>query len=217
VTLFGSYRFSLLDFDPMVIDIGALAEAQTEPTGPGSGDGSGTGPGSGPGTPIVPPPDGSGVLVERIDVMHEALAAVAVSLASWVALTFEYRGLIGRSNLEPNYSRHQVLGGARLTFGWSPPAQPSPASPAEGAAGRLVVELDDQEATQVAVVGTFNGWNAREGQLTRRGGRWVGSFEVPPGQHQYMLSIDGEVRPPPDCQEWVPDGFGGRNCVFGVE
>jgi hypothetical protein len=72
-------------------------------------------------------------------------------------------------------------------------------------------------AGQVAVMGSFNGWDPERGRLERRGDGWFeGFFPLPSGRHQYQLVVDGEAVTPEGAPGYLPDGFGGRNATLVV-
>lgn len=179
------------------------------PFGPPPGFGPGQGP---PPQPPQPPPG----VERRLDLLHQADVQANVQLLPWLAVEARWSSMWGTSNLTDDYSRHQALGGLRFT--WSTQQQRRPALALPPAAHQpdrtLELELSDAAAKQVAVVGTFNHWDAGRHRLVRQGNTWRRSVPLPPGLHQYMLWVDGQIRPPPGCQRWVPDGFGSRNCVI---
>ncbi|MBE1424515.1 hypothetical protein H4684_001147 [Desulfomicrobium macestii] len=75
-------------------------------------------------------------------------------------------------------------------------------------------------AREVAVIGSFNGWNAAGWTMTRDPSRglWTLSSALPPGSHEYVFLIDGTT-PVADVTAAlnVDDGFGGRNSVLLVK
>jgi hypothetical protein len=75
-------------------------------------------------------------------------------------------------------------------------------------------------AREVAVIGSFNGWNAAGWTMTRDPSRglWILSSALPPGSHEYVFLIDG-ITPVADAAAVlsVDDGFGGRNSVLLVK
>ncbi|PKN43317.1 MAG: glycoside hydrolase family 13 [Deltaproteobacteria bacterium HGW-Deltaproteobacteria-18] len=75
-------------------------------------------------------------------------------------------------------------------------------------------------AREVAVIGSFNGWNAAGWTMTRDPSRglWTLSSSLPPGSHEYVFLIDGTT-PVADTMAAlnVDDGFGGRNSVLLVK
>lgn len=80
--------------------------------------------------------------------------------------------------------------------------------------------LEAPEARDVAVIGSFNGWNAVGWGMRRDAatGRWFLSTVLPPGSHEYVFLVDG-VTPLPDAAAVlsVNDGFGSRNSVLVVK
>ena len=76
-----------------------------------------------------------------------------------------------------------------------------------------------QEARQVALVGDFNSWGAREIRLHNTGGRgvWHALLPLRPGVYQYMFVVDGEKWiPDPMGSGMVDDGFGRQNSLIKV-
>ena len=75
-------------------------------------------------------------------------------------------------------------------------------------------------AREVAVIGSFNGWNAA-GWTMRHDpatGLWTLSTALPPGSHEYVFLVDGTT-PVADAAAalTVDDGFGSRNSVLLVK
>lgn len=117
------------------------------------------------------------------------------------------------------YERVEVHGGLRLRPTWDaapPPLEEErgPARPvAEGVRFRFVLP----DATEVSVIGSFNGWDPDRGRLTRGAdGAFSGRFDVAPGRHEYHLLVDGEPRRPPGAARYVHDDFGSENAVLRV-
>lgn len=78
--------------------------------------------------------------------------------------------------------------------------------------------------TTVHVAGSFNGWPgtlAGGGWPLQRDAAtdtWSGTFEIPPGDHQYKLVIDESTWiPDPTNPATADDGFGGSNSVLEVD
>ncbi|MCA9705736.1 MAG: DUF1592 domain-containing protein [Myxococcales bacterium] len=78
--------------------------------------------------------------------------------------------------------------------------------------------------TSVHVAGSFNGWPATVAAggwplvYDAAAGTWSGTFEVPPGQHQYKLVVDeSSWIPDPTNPQTADDGFGGTNSVLDVQ
>ncbi len=75
-------------------------------------------------------------------------------------------------------------------------------------------------AHEVAVIGSFNGWNAA-GWTMRRDtatGLWTLATALPPGSHEYVFLIDGATSVPDSSAPLsADDGFGSRNSVLLVK
>jgi 1,4-alpha-glucan branching enzyme len=74
-------------------------------------------------------------------------------------------------------------------------------------------------ATQVFLVGSFNGWAKRATPMKMVDGvsLWSVDVPLPEGEHTFMYVIDG-VRwiTPPEAEDFVTDGFGQTNGVVIV-
>jgi 1,4-alpha-glucan branching enzyme len=74
------------------------------------------------------------------------------------------------------------------------------------------------EASEVMITGDFTDWRAEGIPLVKgRSGSWYGTFELPPGEYQYRLIIDGEWADHAEATRRVPNPFGTENCVLIVE
>lgn len=75
-------------------------------------------------------------------------------------------------------------------------------------------------AHEVAVIGSFNGWNAAGWTMRNDAatGLWTLSAALPPGSHEYVFLVDGTT-PVPDAAATfsADDGFGSRNSVLLVK
>ena len=186
-----------------------------DPSCAGMGPGPGTGPGPWPGAlpGVVPGKE------DRTDYLHRGKAQVRVKILDWLEAFATWESLWGASNLVDDYARHQALGGLTLRWGYGSPSRGAAAmSNEEPARPDLNISLvfRDPAARAVSVVGTFNGWDPASHPMAREDGAWRVTVAPPPGIHQYMIWVDGEVRPPPGCRRWLDDGFGGKNCVLFV-
>jgi hypothetical protein len=166
--------------------------------------------------------------VARHDLIHQLCASLRVYLHDWIYAYAQYDGMIGHSNdaLVTYNDRHVGVGGVGLVFSTdlgstsSEDQRPDPRVPTSAStttSGQLRVAIEAPAARRVAVIGTFNDWDARRAPLSRRNdGRWAGRLDLEAGSYRYMLWIDGDVVAPPACDRWAPDGFGGKNCVIEV-
>ena len=65
-------------------------------------------------------------------------------------------------------------------------------------------------ASQVSVVGNFNGWNPAAAPMERLGGgdAWVRDVVLEPGRHAYAFFVDGAIQVDPSAPRAVEDDFG---------
>lgn len=95
----------------------------------------------------------------------------------------------------------------------APPTAPPTSSP--GKAVPFTVRVDG--AREVVLTGEFTGWSKEKVRLTPRGpGEWGAQLELPPGEYQYRLIVDGEWRDDPRDLRRVPNAFGTQNCILVV-
>jgi len=79
----------------------------------------------------------------------------------------------------------------------------------------IVVKLDG--AREVVLTGDFTGWSKDRVRLFPSGpGEWGAQLELPPGEYQYRLIVDGEWRDDPAGAKRVPNPFGTHNSVLIV-
>jgi 1,4-alpha-glucan branching enzyme len=83
---------------------------------------------------------------------------------------------------------------------------------------RLVpIDVRADGAKKVAITGDFNRW-AKEGTPLSASGKasWRTVLELPPGEYQYRLIVDGQWQDHPEAKKRVPNPFGTENCVLIV-
>lgn len=127
-------------------------------------------------------------------------------------------GLVGRARafLLPE-ERPAAVASAAPYQGVTPASMP--VVPAGGGAAQVKFVLVAPQASQVTVVGNFNGWNpsANPMERTPTGGTWTVTVPLEAGRHEYSFVVDGN--------HWVPDpaaplasedGFGTANSVLLV-
>ncbi len=68
-------------------------------------------------------------------------------------------------------------------------------------------------ATEVAVMGSFTGWQ-RVPLHRAADGAWETTLTLDPGWNTYVYVVDGKVLVPPDADRLEPDGYGGVNGVL---
>lgn len=72
-------------------------------------------------------------------------------------------------------------------------------------------------ARSVAVVGSFNDWDATRDVLTRTSDSvWSATIKLPPGRYEYQLVVDGKWIADPNAQRSADSDFGGANSVLNV-
>jgi len=83
---------------------------------------------------------------------------------------------------------------------------------------RVPLRVRMEGADEVAIAGDFNQWDMRGNRLSHDGaGTWRTVLDLPPGEHQYRLFVDGKWRDDPDAKRRVPNPFGSGNCILVVE
>jgi Glycogen recognition site of AMP-activated protein kinase len=98
---------------------------------------------------------------------------------------------------------------------------PSPVAPGQAAPTSQAIQfvLAAPGASQVSLVGDFNGWDSATTPLQPVGAAGVWSVEVPlpPGRHEYAFVIDGrEWRPDPAAPRALANEYGPPNSVITV-
>jgi hypothetical protein len=75
----------------------------------------------------------------------------------------------------------------------------------------------DRTARSVAVVGSFNEWDATRNVLTRTSdGVWTTNVALRPGRYEYQLVVDGKLIADPSAQQSAKSEFGAANSVLIV-
>ncbi|MFW5708514.1 MAG: glycogen-binding domain-containing protein [Bacteroidota bacterium] len=74
-----------------------------------------------------------------------------------------------------------------------------------------------ENATQVIVTGSFNGWSHSDYRMVKKEGKWVFPLWLKPGRYSYKFIVDGEwiIDPGNELQE--NNEFGGQNSVLWVD
>jgi 1,4-alpha-glucan branching enzyme len=91
--------------------------------------------------------------------------------------------------------------------------KPPPTPTAE----KVKFEFFAPQATAVAVVGSFSGWEQNPVSLKRgKNGSWSGAAELKPGRYEYRFLVDGRWENDPQAVERVSNPFGSSNCVVKV-
>lgn len=94
-----------------------------------------------------------------------------------------------------------------------------PVVPAGSTAAQVKFVLVAPHASEVTVVGNFNGWNpaANPMRRTATGGTWSVTVPLEAGRHEYSFVVDGKHWMPDPAAALAPaDGFGVANSVLLV-
>lgn len=116
-----------------------------------------------------------------------AAAVILVPTSSFVTALERYgRFLNGFEPMRPTRMRSvphqgQRAGGARLDF--------------------VEFRYKAPKATQVELVGDFNGWKPGTLRLTSQSGAWEVLVPLPPGRYRYRFLVDGTETPDPAASE----------------
>ncbi len=101
----------------------------------------------------------------------------------------------------------------------SPKAAAAPSKPAPAPAGlrRVPFRVRLDGAREVILTGEFTGWATDRLRLQPASeGEWVAQLELPPGEYQCRLLVDGQWRDVPGLDRRVPNPFGTENAVLVV-
>lgn len=74
----------------------------------------------------------------------------------------------------------------------------------------------NSNAREVYLVGDFNNWDHKAHRMTRRGGVFQKSLDLPAGEYQYKFLVDGQWQTDPSASAQVPNAFGTLNSVIRV-
>jgi hypothetical protein len=79
------------------------------------------------------------------------------------------------------------------------------------------IEFIHATATEISIIGTFNGWRHDATPMTRVGGdRWIEELLLPPGVYEYQLVVDGKWMSDPQAPKSAPNPFGEVNSILRV-
>lgn len=67
---------------------------------------------------------------------------------------------------------------------------------------------------RVLLAGSFNQWRARP--MQKRNGKFIAIEDLPPGEYEYKLIVDGQWKVDPDNALSVPNQFGDLNSLLVV-
>lgn len=93
-------------------------------------------------------------------------------------------------------------------------------APAQQTAAPVVYvqfRLESAQARQVALAGTFTGWQPTLQLEEKEPGVWTALVPLKPGVHDYVFVVDGERWvPDPNAPQQVDDSFGGTNSRISL-
>jgi hypothetical protein len=135
-----------------------------------------------------------------------------------VAASFDWSSSVRTAGLQPDrYSRRVFMAGLvghastrKLYPGSAPPLAPA----LEGRRVRFLHRAPD--ASEVRVIGSWDGWTAASAMARAGADLWEVSLELPAGTHRYRFVQDGKAVEPGDAAGYVADDFGGRDGLVEV-
>lgn len=79
-------------------------------------------------------------------------------------------------------------------------------------------QLKAPEAENVMLAGDFTDWeNAARKMRRLKSGNWKTTISLEEDKTvQYRFLVDGQWVDDPECQDRIPNGFGGENCLRQV-
>lgn len=86
---------------------------------------------------------------------------------------------------------------------------------AAGSKTKQTFELAAPDADKVMLAGDFTEWDAAPKSMRKlKSGVWKTSINLEKDKKvQYRFLVDGQWVDDPECQDRIPNGFGGENCV----
>lgn len=153
-------------------------------------------------------------------VRHEATAAaLRASARPWWRQRSISLSPVGALALAASVAAVAYVG-ARGTETSTEPVGSSAAVTARDANGTEIVRFVfvDPNATQVAVVGTFNQWRKDATLLEATGvpGVWAVSVSLEAGRHEYAFVVDGEKWSPDPFAPAITDEFGTESSIVRI-
>ena len=84
---------------------------------------------------------------------------------------------------------------------------------------RVVLTVNADPGSEVAVSGDFNAWNPEGKRMTdkKSKGQFTVTLNLAPGIYEYKFIINKTWSLDPNCKEWVPNSYGTLNSVLHVE
>jgi hypothetical protein len=165
-----------------------------------------------------PAPDLADTVMRRVDAARSP-ASVGGAHRSWrLRSLWEPRTITLRIRPLAAAAVLALLVPAALAVGRraSPPVSDAPLAVAADSRLYVRFELDDSEASSVALAGSFTNWTPRYELHQTTPGVWSVLVPITPGVHQYAFIVDGGRWVPDPRAPRVDDGFGGSNSQLAV-
>ncbi|MBA3891021.1 MAG: isoamylase early set domain-containing protein [Gemmatimonadaceae bacterium] len=127
-------------------------------------------------------------------------------------------GVVGRARTFLMPDQRPAVVASVIPYEGATPAG-RPVVPAGSAAAQVKFVFVAPQASEVTVVGNFNGWNpsAHPMQRTPTGGTWTVTVPLEAGRHEYSFVVNGSHwMPDPSAPLAAEDGFGAANSVLLV-
>ncbi len=77
------------------------------------------------------------------------------------------------------------------------------------------IALPDRGYRKVQIKGEMNSWNPNNANLKKKGTNWVYTFNLNPGDYQYIFMVDGKEMRDPKAPE-ISNGSGGVNSLLSI-
>ncbi len=123
-------------------------------------------------------------------------------------------------HVAPERQGHGAIHGGRAVASVLRVAYDSPAAPALSRRRAIAFHYYDKNARQVALVGSFNGWQPSGYEMSQgQPGVWRINLPTPPrGVYAYKFLVDGaQWIADPENADRIEDGYGGFNSLLTVE
>ncbi len=80
----------------------------------------------------------------------------------------------------------------------------------------VTMTLPDKQYETVQVKGEMNAWNPNTANFEKKGANWTFTFELNPGNYQYLYVVDGKEMKDPSNAKLVSNGIGGFNNLLEI-
>jgi cyclomaltodextrinase len=81
---------------------------------------------------------------------------------------------------------------------------------------KVTLRLRDDGYQKVQIKGEMNAWNPASAEMELNRGIWEHTFEVNPGDYQYLFVVDGKDIRDPKNPKTAPNGSGGINSLLSL-